>query len=183
MINSRVSLDHSGYTVPNLDEAVSFFVDVFGFEVVLNGGPYENCGYIWPGETEPEKATLRLAVLQLGGHANIELLEYTGTPKIRGNTDAPRPSEPGGAHLAFYVENIYDAESDLRDRDDVTFLAGVEVEQGGPIDGTAWAYLMTSWGLVIELIRWNPGLPYERSTSARLVSPPWFTGSSEFRVR
>lgn len=174
MITSRISIDHAGYTVPNLDEAVAFFVDVFGFEVVLHGGPYDDCGYVWPGETEPEKTVLRLAVLQLGGHANIELLEYTGAAGTQSKTAAPRPSQRGGAHLALYVEDIYDVERELRARNDVQFMAGVEVENGGPIDGTDWAYLLTSWGMVIELIRWRPGLPYERTTSARFAPPPWF---------
>ncbi|MBY3792979.1 VOC family protein [Rhodococcus fascians] len=171
MISGRIAIDHAGYTVPNLDVAVDFFTTVFGFEVVLYGGPYHDCGYTWPGEKEPEKTTLRLAVLHLGGKSNIELLEYTGVTSDHGR--APRPSHPGGAHLALYVEDIYEVEKELRLRSDIQFLAGVEVEEGGPISGTDWAYCLTDWGMVIELIRWSPGLPYERTTKARLALPPW----------
>src|SRR5581483_995903 len=70
------SIDHVGFTVPDLDEAVEFFCDVLGCELVLREGTYDNCGYVWPGESEPERATVRLAILRHGDSHNVELLEY-----------------------------------------------------------------------------------------------------------
>jgi catechol 2,3-dioxygenase-like lactoylglutathione lyase family enzyme len=175
MIDGRIAVDHIGVSVPDLDEAISFFVDVFGFEVVLRAGPYDNFGYVWPGEDGPEQANLRLAVLRQGDH-NVELLEYSG--RSAGDlSPAPRPADPGGMHLALYVEDIYEAEARLKGRSDIRFLCPVEKEQGGPLDGLDWAYLLTSWGLVIELIRWQPGLPYEAATEKRLAPPPWLRSS------
>ncbi|WP_349453484.1 VOC family protein [Nonomuraea sp. B19D2] len=126
----KIAVDHLGITVPDLDEAIAFFVDVFGFDVVLQAGPYDDFGYVWPGNDGPEKASLQLAVLKLG--------------------------------------------ETLAARDDIKVLAPVQVEGGGPLDGLIWSYSLTSFGVVIELIRWRPGLAYEAtSTHHRLVPPPW----------
>lgn len=173
MSRGRIAVDHVGLTVPDLDAAIAFFVDAFDAEVVVQAGPYDDCGYVWEGESAPEKMTVRLAVLRHGGTHNIELLEYTNRERPV-DTAAPRPADPGGAHLAFYVEDIHEVADRLGARDDVRVLAAVDTERGGPLDGLDWCYLLTSWGLVIELIRWLPGeLAYEQTTSARLVPPRW----------
>lgn len=172
MLNTRVAIDHVGVSVPDLSQAVEFFVDVFGCELVYEAGPYPNVGYFWPGESAPEPATVRLAVLNHNDTHNIELLEYTEKPR-NGNDVAPRPSDRGGSHLAFHVEDITVAVEQLKQRSDVAFLGEVDREQGGPIDGLDWVYLQTSWGLIIELLSYRPGLPYEATTTARMVPPPW----------
>ncbi|TQR82397.1 VOC family protein [Mycobacterium hodleri] len=173
MHNERLAVDHVGLTVPDLDQAVTFFTEAFGCEEIFRAGPYSDCGYFWPGEAQPEVATVRLAMLRHGGTHNVELLEYKDRSRVD-RPEAPRPTERGGAHLAFYVDDIHALVDALRQRNDVRFLGVVEREQGGPIDGLEWVYLLTSWGLVIELLRWEPGqLPYEVGTSARLIPPPW----------
>jgi catechol 2,3-dioxygenase-like lactoylglutathione lyase family enzyme len=173
VVNSRIAIDHIGLSVPNLDQAVKFFQDVFGFDVVFYTDPYGDVGWVWPGETEPEKLTLRIAVLEHDGMDNIELLEYSNR-SVRDSGPVPRPADPGGTHLAFYVEDIYEVEKQLRKRDDIRFLSPVTMEEGGPIHGTDWSYILTDWGLTIELIRWTPGeLPYEQHTHKRMVAPHW----------
>jgi catechol 2,3-dioxygenase-like lactoylglutathione lyase family enzyme len=173
MVNSRLAIDHVGLSVPDLDTAVAFFQEVFGFELVFFTDPYEDVGWVWPGESEPEKVTLRIAVLQHDGMENIELLEYGNRAKPD-RAEPPRPADRGGMHLAFYVEDIYGVEQELRKRNDVRFLSPVIMEEGGPIHGTDWSYILTDWGLTIELIRWIPGeLPYEQHTDKRMVAPHW----------
>jgi catechol 2,3-dioxygenase-like lactoylglutathione lyase family enzyme len=164
------ALDHAGFTVPDLDQAVAFFCEVFGFELVCEAGPYNGVGYVWPGEQNAEEATLRLALLRLGEHHNVELLEYRkpGQPE----PEPMRPSTVGNGHLALYVTDIEGALEDLRARDGVRALGEVIRESDGPLAGLEWVYAMLPWGMVVELIRWPLGMPYERSTSARLASPP-----------
>lgn len=171
-MSGRIAIDHVGVTVPDLDEATAFFVDVFGFDVVLRSGPYDDFGYTWPGNDGPEQASLRLAVLKLGNGYNLELLEYTNR-RIAPERPAPQPADRGGMHLAFYVEDVHELAQILTARDDITVLAPVQVEEGGPLDGLIWSYFLTSFGVVIELIRWEPGLPYEATSAHRLVPPPW----------
>lgn len=176
-MHSKVALDHVGITVPDLDEAIEFFTDAFGCKVALRAGPYEDFGYTWPGAAGPENASLRLAVLTLGDSSNIELLEYSGR---EGSADrpAPQPADRGGMHIALYVEDVYGLGRELEARDDVQVLAPVQVEEGGPLDGLIWSYFLTSFGLVIELIRWRPGLPYEATSENRLVPPPWLSSGA-----
>lgn len=169
----RISVDHIGYTVPDLDKAIELFVDAFGCQIVFMGGPYDDAGYVWPGESEPAKTPMRCALLTHGGTTNIELLEYQN--KEQENAVPPRPCERGGAHICFYSEDIEEAINKLRKRDDVLVMADVEQEEGGAIDGAYWVYTVTTWGLVIELMKWEPGtLPYEKNTDVRLVTPPWY---------
>lgn len=172
MIASKVAVDHVGLSVPNLEQAIDFFVSAFGCRVVFHAGPYDDLGFTWPGDDGPENTTMRLAMLRMGDSDNIELLEYSRRDAPKSDTP-PRVSEPGGMHLCFYVEDIYEAEKELRKRSDIRWLNAVSKEEGGPLDGLDWSYFLTDWGLVIELIRWPEGLPYEQSTTERLVSPPW----------
>ena len=168
----KLAVDHVGITVPNLDVAIDFFVDAFDAKVVFLSGPYENFGYVWPGNEGPEEASLRLAVLTLGDSHNIELLEYANRVGVE-DRPAPQPADRGGMHLALYVEDIGEVGERLAARDDIRVLAPVQVEEGGPIDGLIWCYVLTTFGLVIELLKWEPGLPYEATSEHRMVLPPW----------
>lgn len=173
MINVRRSFDHIGMAVPDLDHAVAFFVDALGFDVAITAGPYDNFGYVWPGETEPEAGTLRQANLVLGDSFNLELLEYTNRT-VAEQGPAPRPADPGGMHLAFHVDDIHAAVDELKRRSDITSLSEVIREDGPPLDGLLWTYFRTDFGLVLELIQWQPGtLPYEATTPHRMAPPPW----------
>lgn len=146
------AVDHAGFTVPDLDAAVDFFCDAFGCELVLRLGPYDDVGYVWPGEERAERATLRLAVVRLGEH-NIELLEY-GRRDAAGPDDLPRQSELGAGHIALSVDDIAGAVEELRERDGVEILGEVIEETDGPMAGAEWVYVLTPVGLVVELIRW-----------------------------
>jgi catechol 2,3-dioxygenase-like lactoylglutathione lyase family enzyme len=164
------AVDHAGFTVPDLDEAVAFFCDAFGCELVCQAGPYDSVGYVWPGDESDEQATLRLALLRHREYHNIELLEY----RKAGSTETPpmRPSTVGNGHLAFYVDDVQGAADELARRPRVQLLGAVIRENDGPLAGLEWVYVMLPWGMVIELLRWPRGMPYERSTSARLSEPP-----------
>jgi catechol 2,3-dioxygenase-like lactoylglutathione lyase family enzyme len=168
----RVAVDHVGITVPDLDEAIDFFVDLLGFDVVFRSADYDDFGYVWPGNETSEKATLRLAVLKLGDDYNIELLEYTNRVGVE-DRPAPQPADRGGMHLALFVEEIEALAARLEARPDVQVLAPVQVEEGGQIDGLVWSYFLAPFGLVIELLRWEPGMPYESCSQHRMVQPPW----------
>lgn len=168
----RVAVDHMGYTVPDLAQALDLFINVFGCEMVFMGGPYDDAGYIWPGEEHPAETPMRCAVLTHGETTNIELLEYENPSQKE--VVPPRPCEKGGAHICFYAEDIEGVVQALRAREDILIMGDVEKEVGGAIDSADWIYTVTTWGLVIEIMRWDPGrLPYEKHTSARMVPPPW----------
>ncbi len=170
MSHVRWAVDHPGFTVPDLEQAIDFFRDVFGCELVFRAGPYEHVGYRWPGESQPESATLTLAILRLGEAHNIELLEFADCASNPRRGPA-RPSELYAGHLAMYVDDVGAAVEDLRAHG-AQILGEVIEESDGPLTGLEWVYTLTPWGMVIELIRWPRGMPYERTTTARLAEPP-----------
>ena len=104
-------VDHMGITVPNMEQATAFFVDVLGCEVLYEREP--------PGDDSPRD---RLGVpagsriqavrfLRCANGANIELFEFY-SPDQR--EDFPRPSDVGIQHLALYVEDLDAAAEYLR---------------------------------------------------------------------
>lgn len=95
------SIDHTGFTVSSLEDALKFWVDVMGFRHMYTW-TFENTPFIEQLVGVPG-AALRLAMVEGPGHM-IELLEYT-SPDGR-QTYKPRSSDVGSVHLAFYVENI-----------------------------------------------------------------------------
>ena len=170
------AVDHVGFTVPDLDEAIAFFSDVVGAQLVFRAGPYEHVGYRWPDEAQPEPAKLTLAILRLGESHNIEFLEYAECASNPRPAPA-RPSEQYAGHLALYVDDVAGAADRFRDHGG-QILGEVIEEQEGPLTGLEWVYALTPWGMVVELIRWPRGMPYERTTTARLAEPPALRGSS-----
>ncbi|MFF5471190.1 VOC family protein [Streptomyces achromogenes] len=104
---------HVAYTVPDLDQAVTFFVDVLGAELAYRLGPVEFPDGDW---TERylgvhRKAVMDLAMLRLGPVANCELFQYSVPGQRR---EMPRNSDWGGHHLAFHVEDMDEAVAYLR---------------------------------------------------------------------
>ncbi|CAB4990665.1 MAG: VOC family protein [Actinobacteria bacterium] len=161
--------DHVGLSVPNLDQAVRFFVDVLGAEELFRHGPYG----VSPERSvrqfarHPDSTVDGIAMLRLGP-LNIELLQYS-SPDQR--TEWPSTSDHGGHHVAFYVDDLDAAVADLRE-------AGVEV-LGDPMDlagpeagpGNRFIFFRAPWGLFLELLSYPGGKAYESQTDRRLFDP------------
>jgi catechol 2,3-dioxygenase-like lactoylglutathione lyase family enzyme len=167
------AVDHTAYTVPNLDEAVTFFVDHFGAELVFTDGPFADesgDGMRRRLNVDPQ-AACTLAMIRIGKHHNVELFCYDAPQQ---NTAQPRNSDIGGHHLAFYVDDIYAA------YDYVCSIPGVVVQEGpngvdphAPVAGQRWFYFLTPWGMQLELTSCSTngfyrGLPGENMASPSL---------------
>ena len=124
-IPSFETIDHLGVTVPDLDEAVAFFVDALGAEDWYREGPSsEDAGdAMWRELRVHPRASVRLAMLKLGSSTTIELLEYE-VPPGEATTSAPRNSDHSAAHLGLRVRDVDAAASYLRG------IPGVEVLEG-----------------------------------------------------
>jgi hypothetical protein len=70
----RMAVDHVGYTVPDLDKALDLFVNIFGCRLIFQGGPYDDAGYIWPGETEPAKTPMPMVMRLILNFSNMIML-------------------------------------------------------------------------------------------------------------
>ncbi len=70
--------DHIGFTVPDLDEAVTFFVDVLGCEAFYDLGPFQS-DTDWMAthlDVHPRTVMKRLRFLRCRHGSNFELFEY-----------------------------------------------------------------------------------------------------------
>ncbi|GAA3797861.1 hypothetical protein GCM10022403_034640 [Streptomyces coacervatus] len=169
-IPTATNVDHIAYTVPDLDEAVRFFVDVLGADLLYREETIRSDSDDWMREAlnVHPRATTDIAMLRLGPVTNIELFEYTAPDQ---NRVLPRNSDHGGHHLAFYVRDIDEATAYLRKQPGVQVLGEPRLVTAGPIAGDRWVYFLTPWGMQMELISLPAHLPYEQETLHRRFGP------------
>lgn len=161
--------DHIGFTVPDLDQAIAFFIDVIGCEPFYELGPFQS-DEDWMRthlNIHPRAVMTRLKFLRCRHGSNFEIFEYRSPDQ---NESQPRNSDVGGHHLAFYVDDMDAAVAYLRARN-TRILGEPTVRVGGPNDGQTWVYFLSPWGMQLELVSFPGGKGYERETSARLWHP------------
>ena len=162
--------DHIGFTVPNLDEAVDFFVNVLGCEPFYDLGPFRDDDGNWMEthlNVHPRTVMSRLKFLRCGHGSNFEIFEYEAPDQV---LSQPRNSDIGGHHLAFYVSDMNVAVRYLEERG-VRILGAPTVRTAGPNAGQTWVYFLTPWGMQLELVSFPEGKGYEKTTSSRLWHP------------
>ena len=151
--------DHIGLTVPDLEQAVTFFRELLGASELYRAGPFQ-ADDDWMQKhlgVHPRAVIRQLAVVRLGTGPDLELFEY-GAPDQKRN--APANSDIGAAHLAFYVDDMGAAVRELRARG-LTILGEPMTMQEGPSSGLTWLYFLSPWGLQLELVSAPGGLAYE----------------------
>ena len=95
--------EHIGFTVPNLDQAERFFVDVIGCERIYTLGPFIKDDN-WMAEhlgVHPRTVMHELRFFRCKFGPNFEIFEYEAAD---GAAPQPKNSDIGGHHLAFYVD-------------------------------------------------------------------------------
>src|SRR5690554_5203898 len=96
--------EHIGFTVPDLDEADDFFVNVIGCERVYSLGPFQSDDD-WMAEhlnVHPRTVMRQLNFYRCGHGPNFEVFQFEAAD---GQREQPRNSDLGGHHLAFYVDD------------------------------------------------------------------------------
>lgn len=94
--------DHIGFTVPDVDQAVAFFVDVLGCEAFYELGLFASDGD-WMAthlNVHPRAVMKKLRFLRCGNGSNFEIFEYAAPDQ---NRTPPRNSDVGGHHLASHA--------------------------------------------------------------------------------
>lgn len=154
-------VDHIGLTVPDLDQAVAFFVDVLGATAALRHGPYPSSPDAPTQFGRPENsAAVGIAMVRLGG-LNVELLEFH-SPSA--SNRRPRPDEAGGHHLALYVDDLEGTVESLRAAGLHVF--GAPMALPGPESGpdARFIFFRAPWGLVLELVSYSGGKSYQQGS-------------------
>jgi catechol 2,3-dioxygenase-like lactoylglutathione lyase family enzyme len=162
--------DHTGITVPDMAQAVDFFVNVLGCKQVMSFGPFaDEKGNFMKDllNVHPRAVIHQITQVRCGYGSNIELFQYS-SPDQKDAT--AKNSDIGGFHLAFYVDNIDAAKNYLDGKGVRTFYGPFRVTQG-PAAGQGIFYFLAPWGLQMEMISYPKGMAYEASSSTILWSP------------
>lgn len=163
-------VEHIGFTVPDLEAATRFFVDVIGCTQVYSLGPIQDREGDWmPTHMNvPAAAAVReLRFFRCGHGPNFEIFEYDFDGQA---TQPPRNCDVGGHHLAFYVDDMDAAVRHLRAQG-VRVLGEPTVRTAGPSAGQSWVYFLTPWGMQLELVSFPRGKGYEKDAPVRLWHP------------
>jgi catechol 2,3-dioxygenase-like lactoylglutathione lyase family enzyme len=143
--------DHSGFTVPDLDEALAFLQDVLGLELVARRGALEDGAWFERHmELDASTAIVRWAIVRTPDGAEHEVFEFRADGQRRA---WPPMSDHGGHHLALRVEDMDAAVAHLAAHG-VTVMGGPVASRASP--DASFGYFHAPWGQLLELVR-RPG--------------------------
>lgn len=160
--------DHIGFTVPDLEQAVEFFVEVIGCEPFYELGPFDDGKWMEKSLGIDKRSVMKkLKFLRCKNGSNFELFEYSAPDQ---NPVQPKNSDIGGHHLAFYVDD-FDTALDYLKTKGVEVMGEPTVRTSGPSGGQTWVYFRTPWGMQLELVSYPDGKLYERDFNLKLWHP------------
>ena len=160
--------DHIGFTVPDMEQAHEFLVNVIGCHHVYSLGPYPQDPELMRTKlhVHPEATLAEIRFYRCFNGANFEVFNYI-SPDQR--MEQPRNSDVGGHHIAFYVEDL-DAAVDHLKGQGIQVL-GEPTLSSGASKGQRWVYFLAPWGMQFELVSFPQGKEYESQTPLRLWMP------------
>ncbi len=161
--------DHIGFTVPDLEAATHFLVDVIGCTVLFETGPFQ-ADDDWMARhlnVHPRAMVHKLRMLNCKNGPSFELFEY-GSPDQR--KEQPKKSDIGGHHLDFYVKDMDAAIAHLKAHG-VKIQGEPTIMGQGPNAGLTWVYFTTPWGMQCELVTYPDGMAYEKESDEVMWSP------------
>jgi catechol 2,3-dioxygenase-like lactoylglutathione lyase family enzyme len=156
-------LDHIGLTVPDLEQAHRFLVDVLGCEYLYSLGPFQDEQGSWMANhlnVHPRARIHENRFFRCGDQAVFEVFLYSAPDQ---SVTIPRNSDIGGHHVALYVEDLEAAIDYLR-ANDVEVLAGPTASRG-PAAGNRWIYFLSPWGMQFELVSYPGGKAFDLATA------------------
>ncbi|MER8866154.1 VOC family protein [Mesorhizobium sp. M0751] len=162
--------DHTGVTVPDMQQAVEFFTEVVGCKKAMSFGPFADDKGTFMQDllgVDPKAVIEEITLVRCGHGSNIELFKYTA-PDQKDLT--PRNSDIGGFHIAFYVDDIAAAKTYLDGKSVKTRMGPLPVTEG-PAAGQTILYFQAPWGLQLEAISYPNGMAYEKDAETVLWSP------------
>lgn len=154
-------VNHIGLTVPDINEAETFFSDVLGCEKATSFGPFrDDTGTFMQDllDVDPRAVVNQITLMRCGFGSNIELFSYDAPDQ---KTVRPRNSDIGGHHIGFYVDDIDAAAAYFKDKGIRTLMGPFPVNEG-PASGQSVLYFFAPWGLQMEAISFPKGMAYEK---------------------
>jgi catechol 2,3-dioxygenase-like lactoylglutathione lyase family enzyme len=143
---------HIGLTVKNLDQAVKFFSDIFGFKADYQLGPFAaDDDWMSVHLNVEAKAEIRQIAVVSSQHLGMKLELFEYSDSIERQLTGPKNSDVGGHHIAFAVDDIDVAVSWLK-ANSLQVLGQPTRAQNGPTAGMSWVYFLAPWGLQLVLV-------------------------------
>jgi len=152
-------LDHVGLTVPDLEAATGFLVDVLGCEYLYSLGPMRDDDD-WMKRhlnVDPRAVVTEVRLFRCGSNTVFEVFQYIAPDQAQ---EPPRNSDVGGHHFALYVEDLDAAVAYLRSHD--VEVLGEPTASVGPHEGQRWVYFLAPWGAQFELVSYPNGRAWYR---------------------
>ena len=164
-----VGAEHAGFTVPDVDAAVRFFVEVIGCTKAYEIGPFmaDDDWMQRQSGVDPRAVLRKLAMLRCKTGPNFEIFEYVVEPQI---VVPPANSDIGGNHLGFYVQDIVAAVAYLKAQG-LSVQGEVVTMEDGPSRGLSWVYFLSPWGMQLELVSAPGGQEVTAQDPSALWSP------------
>lgn len=161
--------EHIGFTVPDLEQAHRFFVDIIGCEYVYSLGPFRFDDDDWMQDhmaVHPRSVMEELRLYRCAYGPNFEIFQWDPADGQRGQ---PRNSDLGGHHLAFYVDDLDRAVAYLRENG--IRVLGEPTASRNASAGQRWVYFLSPWGMQLELVSFPDGKAYEKDGNTMLWHP------------
>ena len=151
-------VDHIGFTVPDLDQAHDWLVNVLGCEYMYRLGPFRSDDD-WMTEhmnVHPRTVMRELRFYRCAGQAVFEVFKYQAPDQ---RDEQPRNSDIGGHHVALYVDDLDAAVAYLRERG--VHVLGDPTASSSASEGQRWVYFLAPWGMQFELVSYPHGKAYD----------------------
>lgn len=158
--------DHFGFTVPDIEQAHDFFVNVIGCSHIYTLGPFCDDESLWMEQhlnVHPRTVMRELRMYRTGYGSNFEVFQYEPAEPPQ---PQPSNSDIGGHHIAFYVDDLDEAVEYLHQQG-IRVLSG-PTTSSGPSVGQRWVYFLSPWGMQFELVSFPHGKAYEEAANVRL---------------
>ena len=161
-------VDHLGVTVPDLNEAERFFVDVLGAIPIYTLGAKQSDDDWMLSHlgVHPRTVISEIRFYRLGNGMNFELFKYDAAD---GQAEEPKNSDIGGHHVALYVDDMDAAIEHLRSHN--VEIMGEPTASAQAAKGQRWLYFRSPWGMQFELVSYPQGKAYEKDAAIKLWHP------------
>jgi catechol 2,3-dioxygenase-like lactoylglutathione lyase family enzyme len=163
------AIEHIGITVPDLEQATTFFSDAFDAEKIYDmidaplAGPDIETGLGVPPGTRIEA----IRMLRLGNGPNLELFVYSGTQQ----RNPVLPNDLGIQHFCVYVDDMDAVAARLEKAGGTLLSAPGDLPGGDAGPGNRYLYARTPWGSTVELVTYPSPQAYEDGTERRRWRP------------
>ncbi|QEM11735.1 VOC family protein [Mucilaginibacter rubeus] len=164
-----LGIDHVGINVPDLQQAMEFFSDIFGFSEVTRLGPFP-LDESWKKNNNMHLNTgaVTIKMVHAGTGASIEVFSYQDN---HGNKVHPGSDDIGASHIGFYTADMNGAVAFLKSKG-IQFLGEPFTMPSGDTAGETWVYFLAPWGAKMELVSYPDGKGYEKNDPEKVLWSP-----------